>query len=53
MRLTPPKNITFWISVILGLYGIIGTLVTELPYALFALVIGFVLLVLGNLVKGF
>lgn len=52
MKLSPPKNITFWISVILGVYGIIGSLVTDLPYALFALVIGFVLLVLGNLVKG-
>jgi len=52
MRLTPPRNITFWIAVILGIYGVIGTLVTDLPYALFALVLGFVLLVLGNLLKG-
>ncbi len=53
MRLTPPKNITFWISVILGVYGILGTLVVDdLPYALFALVVGFVLLALGNLLKG-
>jgi hypothetical protein len=53
MKLTPPKNITFWISVILGVYGILGALVvTTLPYAVFALVAGFVLLALGNLVKG-
>ncbi len=52
MKLSPPKNITFWISVILGVYGIIGTYVTELPLAGIALVAGFVLLVLGNLVKG-
>lgn len=53
MKLTPPKNITFWISVILGIYGIIGTLVVDtLPGALFALVAGFVLLALGNLLKG-
>jgi hypothetical protein len=52
MKLTPPKNVTFWISVFLGVYGIIGTYAATLPYAGLALVAGFVLLALGNLLKG-
>ena len=53
MKLSPPRNITFWIAIVLGIYGIIGTLVVDtLPGALFALIIGFVVLVLGNLLKG-
>ena len=55
MRLTPPKVITFWISVILGVLGFLGTLVT-IPlvsaFAFWFLFAGFVLLVLGLLVKG-
>jgi len=55
MRLTPPKVITFWISVILGALGLlvhIGTL-AALPISAFWLVfLGFLLLVLGLLVKG-
>ncbi len=56
MRLTPPKNITFWISVILAALGVIATFVT-IPvlsgFAFWLVVIGFVLLVLGLLIKGF
>jgi hypothetical protein len=55
MKLTPPKIITFWIAVILGLLGFFGHL-TAIPlvsandfWFLFA---GFVLLVLALLVKG-
>lgn len=55
MKLTPPKVTTFWIAVILGLLGFFGRL-TAIPlvsandfWFLFA---GFVLLVLGLLVKG-
>lgn len=55
MKLTPPKVITFWISVILALLGFIGKLVA-IPlvstYAFWFLFAGFVLLVLGLLVKG-
>jgi hypothetical protein len=55
MKLTPPKNITFWIAVILGVLGFLGT-VTTIPlvsaYAFWFLFAGFVLLVLGLLVKG-
>ena len=31
MKLTPPKTITFWIAVILGVLGFIGTL-TTIPF---------------------
>ena len=57
MKLTPPKNITFWISVILAALGVLaknGTIpglggVT----AVWLVVIGFVVLALGVLIKGF
>jgi hypothetical protein len=55
MKLTPPKVITFWIAVILGALGFIGKL-TTVPlvsaYDFWFLFAGFVLLVLGLLVKG-
>jgi hypothetical protein len=55
MKLTLPKVITFWISVILGVLGFLGVIVT-IPlvsaYAFWFLFAGFVLLVLGLLVKG-
>jgi hypothetical protein len=55
MKLTAPKVITFWISVVLAVLGFIGTLVT-IPFvsgfAFWFLFAGFVLLVLGLLVKG-
>jgi threonine/homoserine/homoserine lactone efflux protein len=55
MKLTPPKQITFWISVLLVVlgaaasayqWGIISTLSTAI------MVLGFVLLALGNIIKG-
>lgn len=55
MKLTPPKIITFWISIILALLGFIGVLVS-IPvisaYAFWFLFAGFILLVLALLVKG-
>ena len=55
MRLTPPKKITFWISVILGALGVLATFVA-IPvlsgFAFWLVVIGFVLLVLALLIKG-
>jgi hypothetical protein len=56
MKLTPPKQITFWVSLVLGVLGILGTLVT-IPVisgiAFWLLAIGFVILVLGLILKGF
>ena len=55
MKLTPPKNITFWISIILGLLGLIGKVATVpllTANAFWFLFVGFVLLVLALLIKG-
>jgi len=55
MKLTLPKVITFWIAVILGVLGFLGTFMT-IPlvsaYSFWFLFVGFVLLVLGLLIKG-
>jgi len=55
MKLTPPKAITFWISVILGVLGLLGML-TSIPFvsanAFWFAFLGLVLLVLGLLLKG-
>ncbi len=55
MKLTPPKAITFWISVLLVVAGIAGY-ATNLgfltTYAILFVIVGFVLLALGNMIKG-
>jgi hypothetical protein len=56
MKLTPPKMITFWIAVVLGVLGLIGALAPSAPiigaFAFWFLFVGFVLLVLSLLIKG-
>jgi len=56
MRLSPPKQTTFWASVVIGLLGVIGKLIPSLPlvspYAFWLVAIGFALLVLGNAMTG-
>ena len=55
MNLTPPKVITFWIAVLLGVLGLIGVLVTVpvlTTYAFWFVFVGLVVLVLGLLIKG-
>ncbi len=56
MRLSPPTKSVFWIATVLAALGILGTLVS-LPvisgFAFWLLAIGFVLLWLGNAMKGF
>ncbi|MBI5933572.1 MAG: hypothetical protein HY867_07670 [Chloroflexi bacterium] len=55
MKLTPPKMVTFGIAVALGVFGLLSHLgiFTAIPIAAFWLLfLGFVLLVLGLLVKG-
>ncbi len=54
MKLTPPKEITFWIAVVLGLLGLFSFLgVFTIPIAPFWLLfIGFALLVVALMVKG-
>jgi hypothetical protein len=54
MKLSAPKNITWWIAVIVGVLGILGSFVS-LPFvsanAFWFVAIGFVLLVLATLFK--
>ena len=55
MELSAPKQITFWIAVVLAVLGILGSLVPSLGLAGFAfwlVVIGFVLLAAANLFEG-
>jgi hypothetical protein len=55
MKLNTPKMITFWIALVLGVLGFLGKIV-KIPlvttYDFWFLFVGFVLLVLGMLVKG-
>ncbi len=55
MKLTPPKTITFWIAVILGVLGFLGTqmsIPTVSANAFWFVFAGFLLLAIANLVKG-
>ncbi|HET7087281.1 MAG TPA: hypothetical protein VFL17_01385 [Anaerolineae bacterium] len=55
MTLSAPKQITFWIAVVIAVVGVVASLVT-IPVlsgiALWVVVVGFVVLALGNLVEG-
>jgi len=55
MKLTPPKVITFWIAIVLAVLGVIAEFkvigVLE-PYSFLLVIVAFVLLVLGLVVKG-
>jgi hypothetical protein len=54
MKLTPPKVVTWWIAVILGVLGILGFLGTIAAlgtYAFWLVTGGLALLVLATLVK--
>jgi hypothetical protein len=56
MKLSAPTKPVFWIATVLGGLGIIGSLVS-IPFfsanAFWVVAIGFVLLWLGNVMKGF
>ncbi|MBN1536466.1 MAG: hypothetical protein JW908_07025 [Anaerolineales bacterium] len=56
MNLSEPKQITFWIAVVLAVLGILAQLVT-IPvlsgFAFWLVVLGFIVLFLGNILKGF
>lgn len=58
MRLTPPKKATWWISLILGVLGLVLTLVISLTrgefsvYGLWLVVLAWLLLSLGIALKG-
>jgi len=56
MRLTPPTKNVFWISVVVAAVGLIakfGVVAFLTPFAFWLVVVAFVLLVLGNTMKGF
>jgi hypothetical protein len=56
MKLSAPKQITFWVAVVVVLVAIIAKFVTIsflTDNALWVAVIGFVILALGNLLEGF
>ena len=56
MKLSPPKQTTFWIAVVLAVLGVIASLIT-IPvlsgFAFWLVVIGFVVLAVGNMIDGF
>jgi len=55
MQLSAPKQITWWIAVVIGVLGILATLVT-IPvlsgFAFWLVVIGFLLLAVATLIEG-
>jgi hypothetical protein len=55
MKLSVPKNVTWWVAVVVGVLGFLGTLIS-IPFvsanAFWFVLVGFVLLALGTLLKG-
>jgi len=55
MRLSAPKQITFWIAVVIAALGVVASLVS-IPVisglAFWLVVLAFALLALGNLIDG-
>lgn len=55
MKTNAPKSITLWIAVILVLIAVVGYFVTipyVSPYIFWIMLVGFVVLLAGNLFKG-
>ena len=53
MRLNAPKVVTFWIAVALAILGLVFYFIPFVSaFAFFILLVGFVVLMLGNFVKG-
>ena len=56
MKLIPPKKLTFWISVVLAVLGLLGSVVS-IPFvsgfAFWFVLVAYVVLFLGNTMKGF
>jgi len=57
MKLTPPSKLAFWISVVLAVLGVLGNFgvlsFISVGLAFWLVVVGFVVLLVGLLVKGF
>jgi hypothetical protein len=55
LKLSAPKQVTFWVAVVIGLIGLIAGIVpipVVSPFAFWVVVLGFVILALGNLLEG-
>ncbi len=55
MKLSAPKQVTFWVAGVVGLVGLVAGLVPipmVSPFAFWIVVIGFVILALGNMLEG-
>jgi hypothetical protein len=57
MRLNAPKKFTFWMSVVIFVVGMVAAF-GVIPYVpsiagVIAVIVGYVLLALGNILKGF
>jgi hypothetical protein len=55
MKLTPPKNITWWVALILGvlaLLGVAGIVAVLAQYAIWFALAGLALMLIACLVKG-
>lgn len=56
MKLSPPKTTTFWVATVLAVLGFLGNFAdipVVSPYAFWFVVVGFVVLWLGNTMTGF
>jgi hypothetical protein len=55
MKLSPPKQITFWVSVVIALLAVVASFVPIpflSPFAFWVAILAFVLLALANLLDG-
>ena len=56
MKLSAPKNLTWWIAVVAGVLGFLGTFIPTLPIigasSFWLLFIGFALLAVATLIEG-
>lgn len=55
MQLSAPKQVTFWVAVVVGLVGLVSSFVA-IPvlsgFAFWIVVLGFVILIAANLMEG-
>ncbi len=52
MKLTPPKKITFYLAIILGVIGIVGQFAGFAAIGFWLAIVGLALILLGCCIKG-
>jgi len=55
MKLSAPKQLTFWIAVALAVLGLLVSLISSLgfaSYGVWLVALGFLVLVVGNMAEG-